>query len=152
MHLCIQASMPIERIDKSTRFRRRRCGVLFFCSSSLLLVYIIVNSRLRLKCILRTVFISFHTLISMSIDNESNLHETTNGFCDFEIRFRIHTVISLGGQSKNYCLFIGLFNLFILIFIEIERFIERLHGALDGISLLGLIGIRGQTHSYDPLH
>lgn len=30
---------------------------------------------------------------------------------DFEIQFKIHTVISLGGNPKNYSLFIGLLNL-----------------------------------------
>lgn len=65
---------------------------------------------------------SFHfALKSMSIDNESNLHGTTNGRDWFrnsipnpQTHIHTHTVISLGGNPKNYCLFIGLFNLFIL--------------------------------------
>lgn len=62
--------------------------------------------------------VTHFALDSMSIDNESNLHETTNGLADFKIRFRIPT-LSSHWVAIQKLLFIYIHT---YLFIEIEVF------------------------------
>lgn len=89
-----------------------RIGKIYIFTPSIPLIFVFFFSF--------SFVVTHFPLHSMSIDNESNLHETTNGLTDFKIRFQNpHTVISLGGNPKNYCLFIFI-HIYIYLFIEIE--------------------------------